>query len=74
MKPSHNNDKEFLDRLTELILENLGDTNFGGRELAKLSGIRRIEINRRLHSARKKYINEFIREVRLQKAMDFTSK
>ncbi len=70
MKPSLNDDNEFPDRLTELILENLGDTNFGGRELAKLSGISRIEINRRLHAAKNKYINEFIREVRLQKAMD----
>jgi len=70
MKPSLTDDKEFIDRLTELILVNLGDENFGGRNLAKLSGLSRMEINRRLHAAKNKYINEFIREVRLQKAMD----
>jgi AraC-like DNA-binding protein len=70
MKPSLANDNEFIERLTELILVNLGDENFGGRNLAKLSGISRTEINHRLHSATNKYINEFIREMRLKKALE----
>jgi AraC-like DNA-binding protein/Tfp pilus assembly protein PilF/TolB-like protein len=69
MKPSPTEDKEFIGRLTEFILVNLEDEGFGGKNLAKLSGISRMEINRRLHSAKNIYINEFIREVRLQKAL-----
>jgi len=70
MKPSLTDDAAFVERLTELILVNLEDKNIGGKELAKLSGISRTEINHRLHSTKNKYINEFIREVRLKKALE----
>ncbi|MCJ7449371.1 MAG: helix-turn-helix domain-containing protein [Bacteroidales bacterium] len=64
------NDQIFIRKLTDIILENLGNENFGEKELAHESGMSLYRINRKLHSINKKTSNQFIREVRLQKAFE----
>jgi AraC-like DNA-binding protein/TolB-like protein len=63
-------DQQFINRVTEIILENLHNENFGVREFADLSGMSRSALNHRLHSILHKNINEFVREVRLNKALE----
>ena len=62
--------QQFVSRLTEIILENLKDENFGVKELSILSGLSQSVLNHRLHSVINKNINEFVREVRLRKALE----
>jgi len=63
-------DQQFISQLTEIILENLRDENFGVKELSGLSGISQSVLNHRLHTIIKKNTNEFVREVRLHKALE----
>jgi AraC-like DNA-binding protein len=63
-------DQQFIARITEIILDNLKDENFGVRNLAVLSGMSRSTLNNKLHSILHKNINQFIRELRLQKALE----
>ena len=64
------NDQIFLNRLTGIIHENLSDENFAVKQLAQKSGMSLYRLNRRLHSINKKTSNQFIREVRLIKALE----
>jgi TolB-like protein/AraC-like DNA-binding protein len=63
-------DQIFLKKLTEIILSNLKNENFGVKDLAYLSGLSPSTLNRRLHSINNKRISQFVREVRLQKALE----
>lgn len=63
-------DQVIIRKLTEIIHANLDDENFGVRELALASGMSRSKIHRKLKSTLKKSVSQFIREVRLQKAME----
>jgi TolB-like protein/AraC-like DNA-binding protein len=63
-------DQVFIRKLTERILANLENKNFGVMELAHESGMSIYSLNRRLHSINKKTGTQFIREVRLQKALE----
>jgi tetratricopeptide (TPR) repeat protein/AraC-like DNA-binding protein len=56
--------------LTDIILENLGNENFGVKEFTHESGISRTGLNRKLRKILNKSINRFIREVRLKKALE----
>jgi AraC-like DNA-binding protein/tetratricopeptide (TPR) repeat protein len=60
----------FLNRLTEIILANLDNENFGVKELVDKSSLSRYSLSRKLQSIVNKTINQFIREVRLQKAKE----
>jgi len=62
-------DQIFISKLTEIILANLGNENFGINELVREAGISHYSLTRRLHAITNKTIKQFIREVRLQKAM-----
>jgi AraC-like DNA-binding protein len=64
------NDQIFINKLTEIILANLGNEKFGVKELAQESGMSLYRMSRKLHSINKKTVNQFIREVRLQKALE----
>lgn len=64
------NDQMFLKKLTEITLANLGNENFGAKELARESGLSSSGLNRKLHTITNKTINQFIRETRLQKALE----
>jgi AraC-like DNA-binding protein/tetratricopeptide (TPR) repeat protein len=63
-------DQEFISRLADIILENLGNENFGVKELAVESGMSLYSLSRKLHSINRKTVNQFIREVRLHKALE----
>ena len=62
--------KELLERLTKITLENLENENFGGVQLAVHAGMSVSTLNRRLHKISSKTPNQFIREVRLKRAME----
>ena len=59
-----------IEKLTEIIVVNLSNENFGARELAQECGLNRTKLNRKLLSITKKTTHQFIREIRLQKALE----
>lgn len=66
--------QEFIRKLTEIILENLGNENFGVNELAQKAGVSHYTLSHRLGSVTGKTINQFIRETRLYKALEMLQK
>ncbi len=63
-------DQVFIRKLTDIVLANLGNADFGVRELAYESGISLYRLNRRLTSINRKTTRQFIQELRLQKALE----
>jgi|WetSurMetagenome_2_1015567.scaffolds.fasta_scaffold266670_1 uncharacterized protein (TIGR02145 family) len=64
------NDQIFLSKITEIILANLVNENFGINELAHGLGVSHHTLRRRLHIITNKTIAQFISETRLQKALE----
>ncbi len=62
-------DQQFISNLTNIVIANLKDENFGVENLAEESGISRITIYRKLKTIRNQDVSQFIREIRLQRAM-----
>ena len=60
----------FLNRLTEITEENLSNEQFGVSELAREMGMSRSNLHRKVKSATKTSVSQFIRQVRLKKAME----
>lgn len=63
-------DHTFTRKLTNIILANLENESFGVKELAHETGMSRCNLNRKLQIISQKTINQYIREVRLQRAME----
>jgi TolB-like protein/AraC-like DNA-binding protein/Tfp pilus assembly protein PilF len=63
-------DQIFIRKLTEIILANLEDENFGIKELSRETALSQRNINKKLKSISGKTLSQFIRETRLQKAME----
>ncbi len=63
-------DQVFIRKLTDIVIANLENENFGVNELARESGISLYKLNRRLHSITGKTVNQYIREVRLKKSLE----
>jgi TolB-like protein/AraC-like DNA-binding protein len=63
-------DKEFIRKLTEITLANLENEAFSGKEISREVGVSVTFLNKRLHFVLQKTISQFIREVRLQRAME----
>jgi TolB-like protein/AraC-like DNA-binding protein/Tfp pilus assembly protein PilF len=63
-------DQVFIRKLTDIVLANLGNANFGVKGLVHESGISLYRLNRRLHSINSKTTRQFIQEIRLQKALE----
>ena len=57
-------------KLIEIIYKNLENENFGVKELVHEIGMNRFNLNRKLHFICGKTINQYIREIRLERAMD----
>ncbi len=70
MSTISSNDQAFINRLTGIILTNLGNEHFGVAELARASGMTRLAIYHRLLAITGKSTTQFIREVRLNQAME----
>lgn len=64
------NDKAFIDSITGIILDNLTDDNFGVEDLVLKSGMSRYRLIKKLRKVTGKGINQFIREIRLGKAVE----
>ena len=69
MKEPSTNDEIFIRKLTDIILANLEDENFGVKELAQRSGFTQKVLNRRLKKISRKSVSRFIREIRLHWAL-----
>ena len=63
-------DQAFISKLTEIVLVNLTDGNFNVEKLAKEAGVSRVTLYRRVRSIKRQDISQFIRSVRLQRAME----
>lgn len=70
MEEHHSVDQAFIRKLTEIVLANLTDENFDVEKLANEAGISRITLYRRIRSIKRQDISQFIRGVRLQRAME----
>lgn len=64
-------DNEFIEHLSRIILENLSNENFGVNEFIKTAELNRNYLSRRIKSIKHITINQFITEVRLEKAREF---
>jgi TolB-like protein/AraC-like DNA-binding protein/Tfp pilus assembly protein PilF len=63
-------DEKFINNLTEIVLADLEKESFGVKALVSRSGISQSILSRKLKAATGKTINQFIREIRLQKAFE----
>lgn len=58
----------FLKKLTDTVLENLENEQFGVQELSEEAGVSRSQLHRKLKLLKGKSVSQFIREVRLEEA------
>jgi TolB-like protein/AraC-like DNA-binding protein len=63
-------DHTFTRKLTDIILANLENESFGVKALARETGMSSFTLNRKLQVISRKTINQYIREVRLNRAME----
>ena len=61
--------ESFIQKVEEVVLKNLGNEEFGVKELADEVGISRSQLYRKLKFLKLKSISQFIREIRLKEAM-----
>jgi TolB-like protein/AraC-like DNA-binding protein len=62
--------KEFIQKLTNIVEANLANDKFGTDELAKEAGMSRSNLNRKLKIITNQNSSQFIREIRLKKAKE----
>jgi len=60
----------FIRKITDIVLANLQNENFGVKELARESGMSQKNLRKKLFSCNKETVNQFIREVRLRRALE----
>ena len=70
MTESLSMDQAFIRKLTDIVLANLNDENFGVGKLAEQAGMSRVSVHRRIKSIKNQDASQFIREVRLRRAME----
>lgn len=70
MTESLSSDQIFIGKLTEIVLANLKNENFGVKELAREANMSHYGLNRKLYSIKGKKVNRFIHEIRLKKAFE----
>jgi AraC-like DNA-binding protein/tetratricopeptide (TPR) repeat protein len=63
-------DQALIRKLTDIVLANLQDENFGVEKLAEEAGLSRFTIHRKIKSIKQRDVSQFIREVRLQRGME----
>lgn len=62
-------DELLLQKLRQIVLDNLSNEQFGVEELAQSYGISRSQLHRKLKKLRKQSISQFVREIRLEEAL-----
>lgn len=70
MNLNFRDDKDFIQRLTEIVEANLGDENFGVSELVTEIGVSRSRLYFRVRSVTQKSASQFIVEISLNKALE----
>jgi TolB-like protein/AraC-like DNA-binding protein len=70
MNVNSREEQAFIDRLTKIVEANLNNEQFGVSELAREMGISRSYIHRRLKAIANRSISQYIRKIRLEKAME----
>jgi len=70
LQVAHNMENDFLNRITEIIEDNLSDEKFGVSELAREAGMSRSNLLRRVQKLTDLSVSQFIRQVRLKNAME----
>ena len=70
MNLAHTNDREFIQKLTELVELNLEDEKFGVDVLIQLTGLSPHIVRQRIKKISQKTISQFINEIRLRRAME----
>lgn len=68
MSEAQNSDQAFINALTDIVVKNLRNENFRIKHLAREAGLSSSTLNRRLNKIVGKTGNQFIREIRLNKA------
>lgn len=63
-------DQAFLQKLKEIVEENLGNEQFGVKDLARAAGMSRSKIHRKLQKITSQSTSQFIREIRLDHAFE----
>jgi TolB-like protein/AraC-like DNA-binding protein len=63
-------DQDFIRKLTDIVLTNIRNENFGVGDLVREAGISRITIHRKIKSIKNQDASQFIREIRLRRAME----
>ena len=74
MDTEYSMDQVFIKKVADIIEINLGNEQFSVRELARELGISRSNLHRKLQMIKGKSASRFIREYRLEKAMDMLKK
>jgi TolB-like protein/AraC-like DNA-binding protein len=67
-------DQTFIKKLTEIVLANIRDENFGVEKLAEMAGFSHASLHRKIKAITHQDISRFIREVRLRRAMEMLQK
>jgi AraC-like DNA-binding protein/TolB-like protein len=62
--------QRFLDKLEQIVQDNLSNEQFGVEDLAKHVSLSRFQIHRKLQASTGQSISQFIREIRLRKAYE----
>ena len=70
MKELANADHLLIRKLTDIILANLENEKFDVKQLVQQSGFSLYQINKNLNSLKGKRVSRFIRDVRLEAAME----
>jgi len=70
MAPPHHEKEQFLQKVTGIIHSNIENEQFGVSELARELGMSRSNLHRRIKTATGKSVSRYIREVRLNKALE----
>jgi TolB-like protein/AraC-like DNA-binding protein len=63
-------DQAFIRKLTDIVLANLSYEEFSVEKLAKEAGMSRVSVHRRIKSIKNQDLSQFIREIRLKRAME----
>lgn len=63
-------DEAFIQKLTGIVEDNLTNEQFGIQDLARKAGISRSQLHRKLKKLTKKTGSQFVREIRLEHAME----
>lgn len=63
--------QQLIEKLKNIILENISDEHFGVTELAEKSGMSRSTLLRKMQKETGKTASKFIRDIRLEKSIEF---